>query len=66
MAKWHILKGKTVGLYFDEPSSRTYGSFCVAVQKMGGDVLTLNNSNSSVKKGESLYDTLKCLKLIVT
>ena len=22
-----ILKGKTVGLYFEEPSSRTYGSF---------------------------------------
>jgi aspartate carbamoyltransferase len=57
-----ILKGKTIGLYFDEPSSRTYGSFSVAVQKLGGNVLTLNDSISSTKKGESLYDTLKCIE----
>ena len=56
------LKGKTVGLYFDEPSSRTYSSFVVAIQKLGGDVLSLNNSNSSTKKGETLYDTLKCIE----
>ena len=60
--KLDILKGKTIGLYFDEPSSRTYGSFYVAVKKLGGDVLSLNNSNSSSKKGESLYDTLKCIE----
>ena len=60
--KLDILKGKIVGLYFDEPSSRTYGSFYVAVKKLGGDVLSLNASNSSQKKGESLYDTLKCME----
>ena len=57
-----ILKGKTVGLYFEEPSSRTYGSFCVAVQKLGGNVLSINKNTSSSKKGESLYDTLKCFE----
>ena len=51
-----------MGLYFDEPSSRTYGSFYVAVKKLGGDVLSLNNASSSTKKGESLYDTLKCIE----
>lgn len=60
--KLDILQGKTVGLYFDEPSSRTYCSFVVAIQKLGGDVVTLNNSNSSSKKGETLYDTLKCIE----
>jgi carbamoyl-phosphate synthase / aspartate carbamoyltransferase len=60
--KMNILKGKTIGLYFDEPSSRTYGSFYVAVKKLGGDVLPLNSSNSSTKKGESLYDTIKCIE----
>ena len=40
--KLDILKGKIVGLYFDEPSSRTYGSFYVAVQKLGGNVLSIN------------------------
>ena len=51
-----------MGLYFDEPSSRTYGSFYVAVKKLGGDVLSLNSGNSSTQKGESLYDTLKCIE----
>ena len=60
--KLDILRGKTVGLYFDEPSSRTYGSFYVAVKKLGGEVLSLNSSTSSSKKGESLYDTLKCIE----
>ena len=60
--KLDILKGKTVGLYFDEPSSRTYGSFYVAVKKLGGDVLPLNSNSSSTKKGETLYDTLKCIE----
>ena len=60
--KLDILRGKTVGLYFEEPSSRTYGSFYVAVQKLGGDVLPLNDSTSSSKKGETLYDTLKCIE----
>ena len=57
-----ILKGKVVGLYFDEPSTRTYGSFCVAVQKLGGSVLSISKNNSSTKKGESLYDTIKCFE----
>ena len=52
--KLDILKGKTVCLFFDEPSSRTYASFHVAVKKLGGDVLSLNSNNSSTKKGETL------------
>ena len=36
--------------------------FNMAVKKyLGGDVLPLNNNNSSTKKGESLYDTLNVL-----
>ena len=57
-----ILKGKVIGLYFDEASTRTYGSFSSAIQKLGGNVLSLNCNNSSSKKGESLYDTLKCFE----
>jgi len=60
--KLDILNGKIIGLYFDEPSSRTYGSFYVAVKKLGGDVLSLNSETSSTKKGETLYDTLKCIE----
>ena len=60
--KLDILKGKTICLLFEEPSSRTYGSFYVAIKKLGGDVLTLNSNNSSIIKGESLFDTLKCVE----
>ena len=60
--KLDILNGKIIGLYFDEPSSRTYGSFYVAVKKLGGDVLSLNSETSSTRKGETLYDTLKCIE----
>ena len=52
--KLDILEGKTVGLYFDEPSSRTYGSFYVAVKKLGGDVLPLSSNHSSTKKGNTI------------
>ena len=55
-----LLKGKIIGLYFDEPSSRTYGSFCVA-KKLGGDVLPIMTV-LHLKKGETLYDTLKCFE----
>ena len=44
------LKGKVFGLYFDEPSSRTFSSFYVIVKKLGGDVLSLNDTNSSSQK----------------
>ena len=57
-----VLKGKVIGLYFDEPSTRTYGSFSVAVQKLGGSILSISKNNSSSKKGETLYDTLKCFE----
>ena len=60
--KLNSLNGKIIGLYFDEPSSRTYGSFYAAIKKLGGDVLYLNNTNSSTKKGETLYDTIKCIE----
>ena len=62
IGNFNMLKGKVVGMYFDEPSTRTYGSFCAAVQKLGGNVLSLNESDSSSKKGETLYDTLKCFE----
>ena len=52
------LKGKIVGMLFTEPSSRTFLSFSSAIKRLGGEVLELNLSNSSMKKGESLRDTL--------
>lgn len=58
------LNGKIVALMFYEPSTRTRMSFQTAVLKLGGQVIVTENasSNSSVKKGETLQDTVKILQ----
>lgn len=49
-------------MLFCEASTRTSCSFTTAVQKLGGDVLTVNWDNSSAKKGETMQDTLRTLE----
>ena len=49
---------------FLEPSTRTKSSFQVAERKLGLEVINLDGGDSSVTKGESLYDTLKTLEAI--
>ncbi len=59
--KVDFLKGKTVVNIFFEPSTRTRTSFEIAEKRLGADVININVSASSVKKGESLLDTIKTL-----
>src|SRR5690625_844777 len=49
---------------FFEPSTRTKMSFIVAERKLGIESLEFNKEMSSMKKGESLYDTAKTLEAI--
>jgi aspartate carbamoyltransferase catalytic subunit len=56
-----VCQHKVVGVYFCEPSTRTSISFQVAMQRLGGTVVTLHNSDSSVKKGETYDDTIHTL-----
>ncbi|MDL4839995.1 aspartate carbamoyltransferase catalytic subunit [Aquibacillus rhizosphaerae] len=49
---------------FFEPSTRTKMSFVVAERKLGMEVLDFNSDVSSVKKGESIYDTAKTFESI--
>ncbi|WP_156855519.1 aspartate carbamoyltransferase catalytic subunit [Oceanobacillus sp. AG] len=49
---------------FFEPSTRTKMSFVVAERKLGIENLDFHSQNSSVLKGESLYDTAKTLEAI--
>ena len=49
---------------FCENSTRTKISFEVAERKLGLNVIPFNVSQSSVNKGESLYDTIKTLQSI--
>ena len=55
----NILDGKVVATLFFEPSTRTRLSFESAVNYLGGKVIGFSDaSSSSVKKGESLKDTI--------
>ncbi|PSQ29161.1 aspartate carbamoyltransferase [Halobacteriales archaeon QS_9_67_15] len=52
-----------LGLLFFEPSTRTKMSFTAAVKRLGGDVVDLGTvESSSVKKGESLADTVRVVE----
>ena len=52
------LRGKTVVSLFYEDSTRTRISFETAAKRLGADTMTFSVSSSSVKKGESLRDTI--------
>jgi len=49
---------------FYEPSTRTRCSFEAAFQRLGGKVVSIADarSQSSVKKGETIEDTIRCLQ----
>lgn len=49
---------------FFEPSTRTKMSFIVAERKLGLESLELHAEMSSIKKGETLYDTAKTFEAI--
>lgn len=55
----NILQGKVISTLFFEPSTRTRLSFESAVNKLGGRIIGFTDAgSSSVKKGESLKDTI--------
>src|SRR5699024_6969891 len=49
---------------FFEPSTRTKSSFIVAEKKLGIESLEFDVETSSMKKGETLYDTAKTFEAI--
>ena len=55
---------KTVACLFFEPSSRTHYSFEKAALNLGCKTQNLDINNSSVQKGETLYDTAKLFECL--
>jgi aspartate carbamoyltransferase catalytic subunit len=55
------LRGKTVVSLFYEDSTRTRLSFETAAKRLGADTMTFSVATSSVKKGESLLDTVQTI-----
>ncbi len=62
LKKLATLRGKTVALAFFEPSTRTRISFATAAARLGADTMNLQAESSSLKKGESLIDTVRTLE----
>lgn len=56
-----LLKGRVLCLMFYEPSTRTSSSFDAAMKRLGGSTVTINESFSSTKKGETLEDTIRTI-----
>ncbi len=56
------LRGKTVVNLFYEASTRTRTSFEIAGKRLSADTVNMSVSTSSVKKGETLYDTCKTIE----
>ena len=59
--KHAILRGRTLINMFFENSTRTRTSFELAGKRLGGDVINMSVSSSSIKKGETLIDTAMTL-----
>lgn len=59
------LKGKTIALFFEKPSTRTRISFEVGVYQLGGYPLYLNAQDMQLKRGETIGDTAKVLERYV-
>lgn len=55
--KKSVLRGRTIINLFFEESTRTRTSFELAGKRLGGDVINMSVSTSSIKKGETLIDT---------
>jgi len=59
------LPGRTLGMFFGQPSTRTRISFSVAMTHLGGAAITLLPGEMQLSRGESLEDTAHVLSRYV-
>jgi len=56
-----LLQGKTLGLLFQKPSTRTRVSFEAGMNQLGGHALVLPMADIQLSRGESVADTARVL-----
>jgi ornithine carbamoyltransferase len=59
------IEEKTLAMIFEKPSTRTRVSFDVAMRQLGGQTLSLNNTDLQLGRGESIDDTARVLSRYV-
>lgn len=55
------LKGKTIAMLFEKPSTRTRVSFQSGIYQLSGHSVYMNPSDTQLSRGESIKDTAKVL-----
>jgi ornithine carbamoyltransferase len=64
-ANGDLLRGRTVALLFEKPSTRTRVSFEAGIAQLGGDSLVLRSDELQLARGESVRDTALVLSRYV-
>jgi len=59
------LAGKTIGMVFQHPSTRTRVSFQAGMAQLGGQALFLGENDLQLRRGETIGDTAKVLSRYV-
>src|SRR5471032_3386277 len=59
------LKGKTLAMIFEKPSTRTRVSFDVGMRQLGGESIMLTGAEMQLGRGETIADTARVLSRYV-